>query len=59
MLLDINECSTGDHNCTQNQRCINEPGTFNCECFSGHELVNGVCKGNETQVLDSHCLAPC
>ena len=59
MSLDIDECSTGDHNCTQNQWCVNEPGTFNCECFSGYELVNGVCKGNEIQVLDSHCLAPC
>ena len=46
MLLDIDECSTGDHNCTQNQQCINEPRTFICKCVNGYELVNGTCEGN-------------
>ena len=47
MLLDIDECSTGDHNCTQNQQCVNMLGTFICECIGGYELVNGNCEGNQ------------
>ena len=45
MLIDINECTTGTHNCTQNQRCVNTPGNFMCKCVSGYEFSNGVCKG--------------
>ena len=45
MLSDINECTAGTHNCTQNQRCINMPGIFMCECVSGYELSNGACEG--------------
>ena len=49
--LDIDECSTGDHNCTQNHlQCVNMPGTFICECVSGYELVNENCQGNENQI---------
>ena len=51
MLLDIDECSTGDHNCTQNQQCVNMPGTFICECVSGYELVNGICEGNQLVMI--------
>ena len=45
VVLDIDECSTGAHNCTQDQQCVNIPGTFICECVSGYELLNGNCKG--------------
>ena len=44
--IDIDECSTGDYSCAQNQQCVNRPGTFICVCVSGYELLNGVCKGN-------------
>ena len=47
VLLDIDECSTGDHNCTQNQQCVNKNGTFICECISGYRLSGGTCRGNE------------
>ena len=48
MLLDIDECSTGDHNCTQNHlQCVNRPGTFICECVSGYRLSNRICEGNK------------
>ena len=46
MLLDIDECSTGEHNCTHNQQCVNNPGDYQCECVSGYELLNGNCEGN-------------
>ena len=45
VIIDIDECSTGDHNCTQNQQCVNMPGTLICECVSGYELLNGNCEG--------------
>ena len=45
LLLDIDECATGDHNCTQNHQCRNRPGTFICECHHGYELRNGICEG--------------
>ena len=51
MLLDIDECSTGDHNCTQNQRCVNRNGTFICECVSGYRLLNRICEGNKTSYV--------
>ena len=53
MSLDIDECSTGVHNCTQNQhvQCVNSPGTFICECVSGYKLLNGTCEGNQHVIL--------
>ena len=47
LLIDIDECATGGHNCTQNQRCVNRPGSFICECVSGYRLLNGICEGSE------------
>ena len=46
MFLDIDECSTGVHNCIQNQQCVNRPGDYVCECISGYRLVNETCEGN-------------
>ena len=45
LLLDIDECSTGDHNCSQRQKCINRIGDYICVCASGYELLNDVCEG--------------
>jgi hypothetical protein len=30
--VDINECDTGDNNCHENARCINNDGSFECRC---------------------------
>ena len=46
MSSDIDECSTGVHNCTQNQQCVNSPGDYQCKCVSGYELLNEICEGN-------------
>ena len=45
LLLDIDECTTGVHNCIQNQQCVNRPGNYVCECLIGYELLNGTCEG--------------
>jgi len=33
--FDIDECTTGSHNCHPMAKCVNLPGTFMCRCFSG------------------------
>ena len=43
--LDIDECTTGDHNCKSNERCINKHGWFNCKCVSGFTSVDNTCEG--------------
>ena len=49
---DINECSDGKTLCSNdNQRCVNMPGTYRCDCRNGYHRVNGVCEGEDTSVL--------
>ena len=43
--LDIDECTTGDHNCKSNERCVNKPGGFICKCASGFKSVDNTCEG--------------
>ena len=35
-IVDIDECATDAHNCSQ--ICMNELGTFHCACNPGYEL---------------------
>ena len=35
---DINECSSGTHNCSQ--VCVNNDGGFSCSCYEGYRLGN-------------------
>ena len=34
--IDINECDQNNGNCNQN--CVNEVGSYHCECKSGYQL---------------------
>lgn len=34
--VDINECTTGTHRCDVSALCINEVGSFTCECRQGY-----------------------
>ena len=43
--LDIDECTTGDHNCKSKKHCVNKPGWFICKCDSGFKSVDNTCEG--------------
>ena len=45
IILDVDECASGVHNCKSNERCVNKPGRFVCKCLDGYESVNNVCQG--------------
>ena len=38
--VDIDECAEGSSGC--DQTCVNEPGTYHCECADGFNLVSPV-----------------
>lgn len=35
MLVDVNECETGAHNCDMHASCVNVPGSFKCSYREG------------------------
>ena len=45
--LDIDECSEGVSNCSENSNCTNTIGSYQCSCFSGYqdEGMGYVCAG--------------
>ena len=48
MLTDINECEK-EATCPRvGGRCINTPGSYQCECLKGYQLREGACIGTYT-----------
>ena len=45
VLLDVDECNNGTHNCNINASCINTNGSFMCVCDSEWSGDGVVCKG--------------
>ena len=49
MLTDIDECHEELHDCKLGMpggmKCINEPGSFRCECLPGFVKEGTICKG--------------
>ncbi|XP_078690041.1 mucin-like protein [Branchiostoma floridae x Branchiostoma belcheri] len=41
--LEIDECAEGYDDCTEHERCVNDPGSFHCECKEDNVVVNGIC----------------
>ena len=48
---DVNECTTGTHNCDVNAVCNNTRGSYNCTCKDGFHGDGKTCKGNEFSQL--------
>ena len=44
-IADINECTTGAHNCDTNAACTNTPGSFICACNFGYSGNGRTCMG--------------
>ena len=44
---DVNECTTGTHNCDLNADCADSIGSFSCTCYSGYEKNGSVCTSEE------------
>ena len=49
LLTDIDECSGRNRKkCPSDKKCVNKPGTFDCECKEGYkQLKNGTCEGRQ------------
>lgn len=41
VLVDVNECEIGAHNCDMHASCVNVPGSFKCSCKEGW-VGNGI-----------------
>lgn len=45
LLLDIDECQSGTHNCDVNAECTNSQGSFTCTCKEGYRANGDTCEG--------------
>jgi hypothetical protein len=50
---DIDECTSGRHNCPVLANCINLPASFKCVCPSGYRLdqTRNICEGNKYKII--------
>ena len=42
---DIDECAMGYHKCPIDTICVNEPGSYHCDCNAGLIFINNKCVG--------------
>lgn len=47
LCLDVDECETGTHRCSEGQICHNLPGSYRCDCQTGYQYdaIRRVCIG--------------
>lgn len=49
LILDIDECSEGIHDCQEDTICVNEFDGYSCQCQNGYQLIDGICKRKDCQ----------
>lgn len=47
LLSDIDECSLKTDDCSDLAKCINNDGSFLCDCIKGYTGEGGLCTGND------------
>ena len=51
-ILDIDECAVGDKGgCHKDARCVNQVGSYRCECKPGYEGNGKTCQGKTFYVV--------
>ena len=60
IIIDIDECDKGSHNCSleNRQMCINTEGSFECVCISGFNFVSKNCEGILYMAVDQYPQPP-
>uniref|UniRef100_H3ANH7 EGF containing fibulin extracellular matrix protein 1 n=1 Tax=Latimeria chalumnae TaxID=7897 RepID=H3ANH7_LATCH len=56
---DINECTTGNHNCGPDQICFNTRGSYSCECPKGYQKHGYQCIDIDECKLPPFCHHGC
>lgn len=59
LLLDIDECSAGKHNCSAKAVCSNNKGSYCCNCKSGYSGDGRTCEGKLTIVVYDNWIRVC
>ena len=45
LYVDLDECTVGTHNCGENSNCINDIGSYYCDCKTGFFGDGEICEG--------------
>ncbi|XP_054262351.1 nidogen isoform X2 [Macrosteles quadrilineatus] len=53
--VDINECQSGSHTCDENALCINEIGSFSCQCRPGYSGNGFSCQAIQQDCSSVRC----
>lgn len=56
VIVDIDECATGEHNCALNQICTNRNGSFTCSCPIGYTLKPIYMNSTENTNITHQCV---
>ena len=46
-VVDLDECETGTHDCAVEAACVNNEGSFSCECPNGYAGDGRKCSNNK------------